>query len=72
MHIWIMAESELLCARVATLLRNKYASILIVTHVVRIVKVFFFVVVPDICLALTTAPAKNIDFARAITLVRTS
>ena len=28
MHIWNIAESELLCVRVATLLINKYANIL--------------------------------------------
>ena len=40
-----MAESELLCVRVATLLRSKYASILRkAVFVVRIVKIFVFIV----------------------------
>ena len=58
-----MAERELLCVRVATLFRNKCASILRVihrtVHAVRIVKVFFYFIVLDICLALTTVQAKK-------------
>ena len=61
-----MAESGLLCVRLASLLRNKYASILrvmsrVMSHTivyVRIVKIFYFNVL-DICLALDTAQAKK-------------
>ena len=68
-----MAESELLCVRVATLRRNKYASVLRVYHMaihVRIVKFLFIVL--GMCLALITDQAKNMDIALAIILIRTS
>ena len=54
-----MAESELLCVRVAPVLRNIYTSILRRCHKaihVRIVKIFYLIVL-DICLALTTPQA---------------
>ena len=63
-----MAESELLCVRVTILLRNKY----ICKHSnsdVRIVKIFYFIVL-DICLSLTTAQEKNIDIPLVIYLAR--
>ena len=70
-----MAESELLCVRVATLLRNKYASILRMMSQGRTCSQscqdYCFIVLA-IGLALTTAQAKNIAIALAITLVRTS
>ena len=66
-----MAESELLCVRVATLLRNKYASTSSVMseQVVRIVKKKFIVLY--IFLALTAPWKKHIDIALAINLVKT-
>ena len=69
-----MAESKLICVKVATLLRSKYASILRVMsqgYTCQYCQDFYFIVL-DICLALTTAQAKNIAIALAITLVRTS
>ena len=69
-----MAESELVFVKVATLLRNKYASILrVISYGITCQNCqdFYFVVL-DICLALTNAQAKNIDIALAITLVRRS
>ena len=56
-----MTESELLCARVAALLRNKYASILRVMSkgsTPQNYQKFYFNVL-DICLALNTAQAKK-------------
>ena len=56
-----MNERELLCVRVATLLRNKYASKSkndVIQHVVKIVLIFYFIVL-DIFLAFTTAQAKK-------------
>ena len=65
---------ELLCVSRATLHRNKYASILTVmlygVHVVRIVRIIYIFYILDNSLVLITAQAKNIDIARAITLVR--
>ena len=57
-----MAESELLCVRVATLLRNKYTSIQ--SDVIRQYRLselsrFYFIFL-DIGLALTTAQAKKL------------
>ena len=40
-------------------------------YVLSELSIFYFIVL-DICLAITTAKAKNIDIALAITLVRTS
>ena len=67
-----MAESELLCVRVANLVRNKYASILRVISqgVVRIVKILFYC--SRYLPSLTTSQEKNIAIALAITLVRAS
>ena len=69
-----MAESELLCVRVAPLLRSKYASILRVMakgNSCQNCQDFYFIVL-DICHALTITQAKNIAIALAITLVRSS
>ena len=69
-----MAESELFYVRIATLLRNKYASILRVVHKtlhVRTVKDFCPIVL-DIYPALTTALEIKHKTLLAITLVRTS
>ena len=70
-----MAESELLCVREATYLRRKYASILRVMSYGSICGLncqYFPPIIQKIGPALTTAQAKNIAIALAITLVRTS
>ena len=63
-----MAESELLCERVATLLRSKGASTQELCHKV----VFVVRIVKKIVLLLTVAPAENIANALVIAFVRTS
>ena len=72
-----MADSELLCVEVATLLRNDYARIRVISQgCICSQKLRFFYFILDICLALTTAQAKKgrekNDIALAITLVWTS
>ena len=67
------AGSDLLCERVATLVRCKDASTLRVMSEDSVCSLNcqdFFVSL-DICLGLTTTQAKNIDIALAITLVKT-
>ena len=65
-----MAESELFCVRVATLLRNKYASILRVMSLgstcQNCQKICFIIL--DIFLSLNNWQGKNIDIVLAITL----
>ena len=64
-----MARIELCCVGVATLLRNKIMQ----AYIERFHKAIhcclncqdFYFIVKDICLALTTAQAKNLDIALA-------
>ncbi len=68
-----MTESKLLCVRVATLLRNKYASTksdVIKQSMLSEFPDFFFIVI-DIYLGLITGQAKKHRHCLAITLVRT-
>ena len=63
-----MAESELLCVWVATLLRNKYASIIRVIIIISQNWQDFYLIVQDIYLAyLLPIEEKNIDIALAKT-----
>ena len=70
-----MAESVLLCVRVATLLRCKDASTLRVMLKGSACSQYcldFCFVFQHICLVIATSKIKNIDIALAITLVKTS
>ena len=68
-----MAESELLCVSVATLLRNLYASVLRESHKAIHVRRFLFDCSRYLS-SLNYSPGKknNLDIVLAITLVRTS
>ena len=67
-----MADSELLCVRATTLCRQtcKHTKSDVIEQY-KICPDFVNFIVLDICLALSSAQAKNISIVLAITLVRT-
>ena len=70
-----MADSELLCVEVATLLRNEYARVRVISQGSICSQKLSFFKILDICLAFYCPGEKKErknDIALAITLVRTS